>query len=239
MERTGNEPAIIVQPDPSSWMIESIETLGFDSNEIIEMDERMLHVDNLVLSTHRVHDVTGNYNPHLSEYEWLRNRAVGSLDEVDGPEKVYISRDDTDRRRAMNEGEIVSTLENRGFEKFELSTLHFREQVRALSSAKTIVSIHGSGLVNIVFTPDAEVVEILPDEHQKPSMYCLSRLLGFDYDYVVSKTVGTDVKKSDPWALRSGLLDVEVDVDELCDVINRSSDENEVDVSGDGEQSVS
>ncbi len=73
----------------------------------------------------------------------------------DGPgERIYISRSRASKRRIMNEDEILPVLNAYRFETLYAEDLSFAEQVRIFSRARSIVSNHGAGLMNILFAPE-------------------------------------------------------------------------------------
>jgi hypothetical protein len=73
------------------------------------------------------------------------------------PEKIYISRQDTQKsgwfnlRHCVNETEIISRLETEGFKSVELMPLSLFEKIKVFNSGRTIVQAVGSNCFNMVF----------------------------------------------------------------------------------------
>lgn len=113
-------------------------------------------------------------------------------------EKLYITRENAERRRVVNEDELWAKLEARGFVKLRLEELSWREQVAAISGAKVLVSAHGAGLANVVFCREgARVVEFFNRSYVNPCFERWARLVGTDYRAVVPAgegPVGADRK---------------------------------------------
>lgn len=74
----------------------------------------------------------------------------------------------------------MNVLDTRGFEQYTLSELSVAEQVRLFSNAEAVVSSHGAGLSNIVYSDSPVIVELF-GEKKKTTYYRLAELLGHDY----------------------------------------------------------
>jgi hypothetical protein len=74
---------------------------------------------------------------------------------------IYISREDTNYRRIINEDVLFSYLEKKGFEKIILSKLTLLEQMTIFYNASIVISIHGAQLTNILFcNENVKIIEI-------------------------------------------------------------------------------
>ncbi|HJV33784.1 glycosyltransferase family 61 protein [Geomonas sp.] len=106
-----------------------------------------------------------------------------------GPEKLYISRRRSRRRRLGGEELLEERLRERGFSVVHCEELSFREQIRLFDGAKTVVSTHGAGLSNLVWSEaPCRVIEIFPKNYILDCFAWLSFSLGFDYRYVICRT---------------------------------------------------
>jgi capsular polysaccharide biosynthesis protein len=93
--------------------------------------------------------------------DWLFERFQSSRPE--GPEKLYVSRNDANVRRVLNEASVISELETLGFMTVTPGALSFQEQVEVFSNARIVVGLHGAGLANIAFARrNATLIEIVP-----------------------------------------------------------------------------
>jgi capsular polysaccharide biosynthesis protein len=102
-------------------------------------------------------------------------------------ERLYISRKKAQRKRVANEDEVEKVLIKHGFTILYNEDYTFLEQVSIFSHAKFLVSIHGSGLTNMLFMEDNSYVLELHkkktnnvDWHSSAFWY-LSDALGFNY----------------------------------------------------------
>ncbi|WP_413668181.1 DUF563 domain-containing protein [Mucilaginibacter sp. Mucisp86] len=73
-------------------------------------------------------------------------------------DRLYISREKAARKKIINEPELVPVLERYGFKVIYNEDYDFFEQVAIYSRAKCVISIHGSGLTNMLFMPPGGVV---------------------------------------------------------------------------------
>lgn len=103
-----------------------------------------------------------------------------------GPgERIYISRRRADKRRIVNEDDIVPVLSKFGFQIICAEDLSFEEQVKTFSRARYIVSNHGAGLTNILFMRDGgRVLELRHHTDRIRNCYfVMTSALDFDYFY--------------------------------------------------------
>jgi len=85
---------------------------------------------------------------------YLEYIAQNSPAHPDCGEKIYVSRKKAARKKVHNEEEIEPILLRYGFTIINNEDYTFLEQVAIYSKAKYLVSIHGSGLTNMLFMPD-------------------------------------------------------------------------------------
>lgn len=97
--------------------------------------------------------------PTPESCQWLRSRFAN--EEKSSGRRIYISREDSSKRRVVNEKELLSMLLPLGFEKHVLSGMTFADQVRLFQSASIVIAPHGASLTNVVFCqPGTVVIEL-------------------------------------------------------------------------------
>lgn len=75
--------------------------------------------------------------------------------------RLYISRQKARHRRLKNENAVQDYLLAQGFEILFLEEIPLREQVKKFYEASVVLGQHGAGLVNLIFSQEAKVIEIL------------------------------------------------------------------------------
>lgn len=101
-----------------------------------------------------------------------------------------ISRSDACSRRIVNEDEIISLLSDFDFERVELSTLSFYQQVQLFRCAEIVIAPHGAGLANIIFSTQVILLEVHASGHEvRPDFYHLASAVGCKYFAAVESSV--------------------------------------------------
>tara|TARA_B100000575_G_scaffold259942_1_gene232538 strand:- start:1641 stop:2669 length:1029 start_codon:yes stop_codon:yes gene_type:complete len=77
--------------------------------------------------------------------------------------KIYVTREDSEYRKIVNESDIVPILRSKGYKVINPQLYKIEEQIRIFAQAEKIIAPHGSNLANIIFCkPGTEVYEIGP-----------------------------------------------------------------------------
>lgn len=195
VESTGETPVLIIPSDPPSWMTESLHMMGYGSDDYREWTSSRAKVERLVLPSVRCESRQQGHGTRRTlfspaAYRWVRERMTESLHEPsegDGGNRIYISRNDSNRRRVLNDSEVTKLLGRHGFKRYLLAEMEFRDQVELFANADMIVAPHGAGLMNMIYSSDASVLEIMGRGIKDISLenpgtyYLMATGLGFDY----------------------------------------------------------
>ncbi len=77
--------------------------------------------------------------------------------------KIYVTREDSNYRKIINEGDVVTLLREKGYKVINPQLYEIDEQIEIFSNAEKIIAPHGSNLANIIFCkPGTEIFEITP-----------------------------------------------------------------------------
>lgn len=87
--------------------------------------------------------------------------------------------------RIVDEELLIAFLKRKGFEVIFFDGKTVKEQMQIMSNAKVIVSAHGAGLTNMIFSENLSVFEIHRANHINPVYFYLAYLLTFRYDCAV------------------------------------------------------
>jgi len=204
--RTGASRLVLVPSSPPEWIIESLRFFGIEQERIIDWDGEQTNIKKCVIPSNRhIESKTPGYS-QIFEYDlsfkftsslacnWLRKEAKRRLDDElvnkYRNEKIFISREDADRRRIINRGEIEDYLSQKGYNTYTLSDYRFEEQVAIFNGANTVIGTHGAGFANMIFSENCRFVEIFGDKI-KPTYFMLADSLGHEYHAIA----GTGEKK--------------------------------------------
>jgi hypothetical protein len=174
---------VLLPPERTPAIDGSLRMLGLDPAHFRTYDpERPLLVEKLtVLGTDR-------FRPELLQ---MIPKAFGISDPGPRRRKVYISRLGAARRRLVNEEDVWSLLEPRGFERVRMEEMTFEQQVDLMRETAVLVAPHGAGLTNMLFCPKGtHVVEIADLGFPNPNFYAVASAVGHRYSIVRAQSVG-------------------------------------------------
>ncbi|MFC7058800.1 glycosyltransferase family 61 protein [Halovenus salina] len=208
-ERTNSSPKLILGPNLNDFQRETLNLLGYSDNDLIQWTSAYGKVKKLVIPTLR-----REINPKIPSpfaYHWireqLRNKCMEHVNTSKFSNRVYISRDDAEERRVVNESEVMKTLNGYGFEKYILSNMCVAEIIALFAQADVIVGPHGAGLTDIIYTEDVAVIEFHPEDRLNGVYFMITEQLNGWYGYLLCASKS---KKTN---------DIVVNVDELEEVL--------------------
>lgn len=121
----------------------------------------------------------------------LLNRVTSMVPGRPGPHKrIYISRGDADRRRVVNETDLITALERLGFKSFRLSELSTADQISLFRGAEIVIGPHGMGLTHIAMGSSiAQVIELFHPTAGTDAYAFFARSAGLTYNYILGQAV--------------------------------------------------
>lgn len=141
---------------------DSLVALG--AEKIIPLSRRYRYrVKRLILPHMPAFDTLANSYDQINT---MRERFWSMWGTEKGKRRIYISRSHATRRKVINESEIQPILEKYGFENITTEGWSLAEQVRLFSQTEVLLSMHGAGLMNLLWMrPGGVVIEILSQFH--------------------------------------------------------------------------
>jgi capsular polysaccharide biosynthesis protein len=116
-------------------------------------------------------------------------------------EVIYVSREDTPKRKMLNEAELCDRLKAEGVEIMVPSGYSIAEQIEIFRNAKTVIGPHGAGLTNVVFCQQgATLYEIMRDRGLNPSIAHLAHSTGLNY-WAEAFPSRSAERESDEWSV--------------------------------------
>jgi hypothetical protein len=144
---------------------ELTELAGFGKTQAVILDDRTVYSQVLV-SQSLTHNSETNSVPHPQVYPFLRSLKADTTAYSKCTPRIYISRrtstsndrsnigtDYTQRRRLVNEDELVALLTLFGFEEVFTETLSSSEKIALFQQAEVVVGAIGGGVCNVLFSP--------------------------------------------------------------------------------------
>lgn len=174
LQAWGIDPLKIICPEGEFFYIEADELIVPSFTARIKATPHITFFDQ--------HDLCGTYWPAwLTDYLRYKFLPLVKNKPIQYGKKIFISRKDGSGRQILNEDEVFKLLEEEGFERYELSTLSFLDQVALFHNAEIVIGEHGTGLVNILFCkPNTKVIELFQARSDTSFTY-LAETLKLDY----------------------------------------------------------
>lgn len=190
MVKDKKDEMILLLPDlygKTDFIMRSLEPFCFKNIFFIPVGKSLL-IKNLCVPQIKPKVDSYNYRMinHVKHY-YLRYVSEVKRIFIDLGERIYISRKKANRKKIENEDSVEDILMKYNFKIINNEDYSFLEQVAIYSNAKFLVSMHGSGLTNMLFmNQDSSILEFHKkktndqDWHSKAFWY-LAEALGYKY----------------------------------------------------------
>ncbi|MCH1429581.1 MAG: DUF563 domain-containing protein [Chlamydiales bacterium] len=211
----------------------TLASLKIAEDKLIEADKRThIQADHLIITSLPTLAIEKGREAYRSMalpswvVSFLREHFLASPTEEGSQDlKIYISREKAQKRRILNEKELIASLKTRGFSVLCLEDLKVEEQAALFNRASLIVAPHGAGLTNLVFAHEnTKVIEIFHPEYLSDCFFHMTQLLKQEHDYTIAeKAFKTSYQKI--WYQLTGkdqVKDVTVDLKQLLEKVDQS-----------------
>lgn len=183
-ERAGVTPGqLLVATSKPAFVERSLRQLGASHRGAVDLGSHpLVSVDELCVVTNVG---AGFRHPAHRAAPWALNYLAdrfGNGKPESAPSRIYVSREDSDGRRVVNEEHLVGALEERGVKRVTLSGMGVDEQATLFARAEMVVAPHGAGLTNLAFArPGTKVLEMFPDTYGTPAFAMIAGSRALDY----------------------------------------------------------
>ncbi|WP_081619412.1 DUF563 domain-containing protein [Thioalkalivibrio sp. ALJ9] len=172
------------------WQYEIMDMLGIDHDRVIPFsDHSHIVADELLVP------VRDKRLEHLMPglVECIRGASPVPTRHESSRRALYITRNDSRRRPVQNETAVQDLVLHHGFEVRSLSGMSVADQIELFASADIVVATHGAGLTNLMWCqPGTTVIELLPNRHQFPCFYNISRQRSLHHQIIHCSQPGTE-----------------------------------------------
>ena len=117
---------------------------------------------------------------------------------VEISKKIYVTRENSNYRKILNEGDVVSILRKNVYKVINPQLYEIDEQIEIFSNAEKIIAPHGSNLANIIFCkPGTEILESSPVFKDNEKMFknrysYICQINNLKHNKIVSDTVDVE-----------------------------------------------
>ena len=205
---------LLVNADLRRHQTEFLELLAIPEERLIRLERPALaHIRRLVVPT----NVTNHAKMGIGT-QWLRRHLAHCMDDAPAGDLLFVSREDAQVRRLLNEDELFAALKPLGFESILPGAMPVREQIRRFSRAKVIIGAHGAALGNMVFAqPGIRLIELTTTfKAHIPDFHVLARICNLQFSSIVSDDY--DFTRPEPYQAD---IDFRVDVAEVLAELKR------------------
>jgi capsular polysaccharide biosynthesis protein len=193
------DTTLIVPPNMRGFQKDSLRLMGIPEKRLVEYDGRETWTVETLYFAPRVSHVGADRG---ETDRWVRDRVLrgcGITPRSTG-RRIFISRRNAGQRRLVNDDEVSELLERYGFETVVTEGLSLESQAMLFAQAAVLVSTHGAGLTNMLFSaPGLKVLEMIEPAKMEVSYiyWAMAEELGHEYWYFVADTVSRPGHQSD------------------------------------------
>lgn len=169
--------------------------------------------------------LTSEWTGHLpQDYLDFYKKSISSLFNLSYNNKkkinIYISRKYASVRNILNENLLFPILQRNGFGVYYLENMRLRDQVELFMHADCILGQHGAGLTNMIYSKDANIIEIFSTNYPGVNHYrLLASSLNFNYGNIHADKIFRPDELQVPWKTPYKIdhinKDIEVDVEKI------------------------
>ena len=185
----GYNPKIIINKNPTSYQIDSLNMLGILNENIIEWKHTRAKISKLIVPALR--SIKNDWHKIISPaaINWLRQKLLLGINDNNHSnsfsERIIIMRKEPYDRKILNIDEISDLLNKFSFKQYYLENMKFKDQISLFKNARTIIAAHGAGLANIVFSGGSDVIELFAKPPERyTEYYRIANSLGLKYNFL-------------------------------------------------------
>ena len=177
------------------WQKNILEILGLKNIKILDSSiYRHVQASKIIAVEHPwyekgyIQEEAGNVPDWI--VNWLKETFLTKAESFDANDKVFIDRrDDTkfNHCQIINDEEVFQYLKSKGFSKYKVGQLSFKNQIHLFHNAKIIIGPHGAAFANLAFCkPQTKVIEFKPFNHPTVVNKRISEINNLNYKLIES-----------------------------------------------------
>lgn len=164
------------------FVIEALEAYGIRQSDIV-LFHRPVRVQRLITASQQFHNRTVLYAGEELPAVWDRLREGLRSRRAPQPEKIFVSRPDT-QRRCLNAARLEATFAAHGFQIVRPELLPLAEQVEMFATARVIGGYAGSAMINMIHSerPGTRIV-VASDSYPARNEFLIATVKGDDLHF--------------------------------------------------------
>jgi hypothetical protein len=186
---TKEKPTIIINDNPTTYQLDSLKMMGITSKDYVKWNCSRASIKKLIVPAIRRHKIDWVNIIYPSAMKWLKFSLFNYSKQLISKfsQNVFISRQHSNGRRIINNEEVETFLKKYDFHMYSLENMTFKDQLNLFFHAKNIIGVHGAGLSNIIFSNNANIIEIIGDPgHNYTEYYRIAESLNLRYCFILS-----------------------------------------------------
>lgn len=179
LSNSSTKPIIFLSENPPPFVFEYCTLMGISKDRIVALSSNKIKVRSLIVPTTRFFALKNNHdywNRHIypkTAFDYLRKKLLPSIQDTSLPQKIYLSRKDAELRKVSNESDLIPLLVTNGYEIISMTDLNISEQIAMFQNLTHLITPHGAGLANTIFSSKLRIIELYPK----------TRAFGYNYHY--------------------------------------------------------
>jgi capsular polysaccharide biosynthesis protein len=126
--------------------------------------------------------------------------------------RIYVTRGQVQRRRFINELEVIELLKQYDFETVVMDGKTVQAQADFFCQSEAIIAPHGAALTNLLFiNPGVKVIELFPYNYTPKYYQVMASYGGADYFYIKGEKLDSENRGNHP----SNQTDILIDIEKL------------------------
>lgn len=151
---------------------EFLEILNIKNEDIVIADKTTIY-SQIFISESFTHGINSNLPPRKEIYTFFKRIVKSVKIKTSTPKKIYISRrtwlhndfsnigtNYTQRRKLINEDDLVNELKSKGFTEVFTEQLSTKEKIHLFKNAKEVAGAIGGGMVNVLFSKPCTKIHV-------------------------------------------------------------------------------
>jgi len=191
-------------PKLKTWQKDILDFMGLNNIKILDSNiYRHVQAKEIIAVEHPWYEKgyileEVNNIPHWI-IEWLKDEFISSAENFNSNKKIFIDRSESKftHCQIINDIEVSSYLESKGFTKYKVGQLTFKKQISLFKNAKIIVGAHGAAFSNLIFCePHTKIIEIKPKNHFNNVNKKISEINDLNYKLIETAIVPDNEKNN-------------------------------------------